>query len=229
MRRILVRMGHTVPAPARGGRDCWSPRRTGTTFAENAAHQGPGHLRGVPEQPTIADDSGLCVDALDGAPGVYSARYCGRARRRRAPTTDKLLAALAGRAGERRRARRGSPAAVCVWLPRRAPCAVFVGRCARCRVGFVTQRGTNGFGYDPLLHPGRGGHAGPGRGRAAANAARRTPMPSFRPQEKDAISHRGRAHGADGSGSCARFLADGSVIGMTCGNARITVADKAEG
>ena len=73
LRRILERMGHEVKSLRELGIDL-DPEETGTTFAENARIK----ARAVMEAsglPAIADDSGLCVDALQGGPGVYSARY----------------------------------------------------------------------------------------------------------------------------------------------------------
>ena len=75
MRRILVRMGHTVLSQREAG-VLLEPEETGTTFEENAAIKAQAICEAC-QKPTIADDSGLCVDALDGAPGVYSARYAG--------------------------------------------------------------------------------------------------------------------------------------------------------
>ena len=102
-------------------------------------------------------------------------------------------------------------------------CAVFEGVCPG-RVGFV-RRGTNGFGYDPLFIPDEVGV--PGGGGTAENTQGRS-YAELSAAEKDAISHRGRSMERM-EAELARFLADGSVIGMTCGNACITVADKAEG
>ena len=195
MRRILERMGHTVR----------SQREAGVTLE--------------PEENGIADDSGLCVDALDGAPGVYSARYCGRHGDDEA-NNDKLLEELAGVPEGKRAARFVS--SICVCLPG-GRCAVFEGVCPG-RVGFV-RRGTNGFGYDPLFIPDEVGV--PGGGGTAENTQGRS-YAELSAAEKDAISHRGRAMERM-EAELARFLADGSVIGMTCGNACITVADKAEG
>ena len=193
MRRILERMGHTVRSQREAGVTL-EPEENGTTFAENARIKARAICEAAGTA-TIADDSGLCVDALDGAPGVYSARYCGRHGDDEA-NNDKLLG---GR------------------------CAVFEGVCPG-RVGFV-RRGTNGFGYDPLFIPDEVGV--PGGGGTAENTQGRS-YAELSAAEKDAISHRGRAMERM-EAELARFLADGSVIGMTCGNACITVADKAEG
>lgn len=76
---------------------------TGTTFAENAYLKAMGIYR-VTGLPTVADDSGLCVDALDGAPGVYSARYAGEGHNS-ADNNEKLLREMENVPDEKRTAR----------------------------------------------------------------------------------------------------------------------------
>lgn len=188
MRRILERMGHTVRSQREAGVTL-EPEENGTTFAENARIKARAICEAAGTA-TIADDSGLCVDALDGAPGVYSARYCGRHGDDEA-NNDKLLEELAGVPEGKRAARFVS--SICVCLPG-GRCAVFEGVCPG-RVGFV-RRGTNGFGYDPLFIPdevgvpggrGNGGkHAGPLLRRAFGRGKRRHQPP-------------GPRHGAHGS------------------------------
>ena len=217
LRRILEAQGHEVVSQKELGITI-EPEETGTTFEENALIKAETICK-ASGLPTIADDSGLCVDALDGAPGVYSARYCGRHGDDEA-NNDKLLEELAGVPEGKRAARFVS--SICVCLPG-GRCAVFEGVCPG-RVGFV-RRGTNGFGYDPLFIPDEVGV--PGGGGTAENTQGRS-YAELSAAEKDAISHRGRAMERM-EAELARFLADGSVIGMTCGNACITVADKAEG
>ena len=75
LRRILTRCGHEVKSLRELGVTL-DPEETGTTFAENAKIKAEAFCKAT-GLPTVADDSGLCVDALGGAPGVYSARYCG--------------------------------------------------------------------------------------------------------------------------------------------------------
>ncbi|MFR3225383.1 MAG: non-canonical purine NTP pyrophosphatase [Blautia massiliensis (ex Durand et al. 2017)] len=75
LRRILERMGHEVKSLRELGIEL-DPEETGTTFAENACIKAEAFCK-ASDLPTVADDSGLCVDALHGAPGVYSARYAG--------------------------------------------------------------------------------------------------------------------------------------------------------
>ena len=88
LRRILEAQGHEVVSQKELGITI-EPEETGTTFAENALIKAETICK-ASGLPTIADDSGLCVDALDGAPGVYSARYCGRHGDDEA-NNDKLL------------------------------------------------------------------------------------------------------------------------------------------
>ena len=75
LRRILERMGHEVKSLRELGINL-APEETGTTFAENARIKTEAFCK-ASGLPTVADDSGLCTDALHGAPGVYSARYAG--------------------------------------------------------------------------------------------------------------------------------------------------------
>ena len=112
LRRILEKAGHQVRSLRELGIDL-DPEETGATFAENALIK----ARAICEAaglPTLADDSGLAVDALNGEPGVYSARYCGRHGDDEA-NNDKLLAALSGVEASRRTAKFVS--AVCFYLP----------------------------------------------------------------------------------------------------------------
>ncbi len=123
-----------------------SPEETGDTFEANAILKAR-HAAQLTGLPSLADDSGLAVDALDGAPGVYSARYAG-ARASDADNNRKLLQALDGVDDQKRSAR-----FVCVIaLLRNAddPKPVLArgewhGRIAQ------TARGEQGFGYDPLF------------------------------------------------------------------------------
>ena len=182
MRRILERMGHTVRSQREAGVTL-EPRRTAQRLPKTRASR-PGPSAEAAGTATIADDSGLCVDALDGAPGVYSARYCGRHGDDEA-NNDKLLEELAGVPEGKRAARFVS--SICVCLPG-GRCAVFEGVCPG-RVGFV-RRGTNGFGTTRCSSRTRWACRAAGERRKTRRAA---PTPSFRPRKKDAISHRGRA------------------------------------
>jgi XTP/dITP diphosphohydrolase len=143
---------------------------TGRTFAENAllkaravaAHTG---------LPAVADDSGLCVDALNGMPGVLSARWSGRHGDDEA-NLRLLLAQLTDVPADRRAAHFACAAALV--LPSGAE-ELTEGTVHGWLTG--APRGTNGFGYDPIFVP----------GSASLTTAQ---MPA---EEKDAISHRGKA------------------------------------
>jgi XTP/dITP diphosphohydrolase len=145
---------------------------TGLTFVENAIAKAR-FASGASGLPAIADDSGLEVDALHGAPGIHSARYAG-------PTaTDadnnlKLLAELDGVPPRRRGARYRCAVVYLRWPLDAAPLiaqASWEGRILRAPVG------VHGFGYDPLFEVA-------GTGRSAAQ---------LDPAEKNRVSHRGQA------------------------------------
>ncbi|HEV2213108.1 MAG TPA: RdgB/HAM1 family non-canonical purine NTP pyrophosphatase [Gammaproteobacteria bacterium] len=145
---------------------------TGLTFVENALLK----ARNAAEQtglPAIADDSGLEVDALAGAPGIHSARYAG-AKASDADNLDKLLEALRDITGENRRARFR-----CVLVHLRHPRDPAPLVCEGVWEGRILEapRGTHGFGYDPVFLV-------PERNCSAAE------LP---PAEKNRLSHRGQA------------------------------------
>lgn len=154
---------------------------TGTTFEENARIKATA-VANVIGLPVLADDSGLCVDALDGAPGVYSARYSGEGAND-AKNNDKLLRELAAI---------GASAEV----PGGGPDVLSEGRFVCSLVlydpadgsevtadgaveGYILaeRRGEGGFGYDPLFWV-------PAHGKS---------MAELTVAEKNAISHRGVA------------------------------------
>ena len=143
---------------------------TGTTFAENAMIK----ARAVAEAtglPAVADDSGLCVAALNGMPGILSARWAGRHGDDEA-NLDLVLGQLAEVPDERRTAYFACAAALA--LPDGSG-EVVTGELHGTLLR--ERRGTNGFGYDPIFVP---------DGYAVTTAE----LPSA---DKDAISHRGRA------------------------------------
>lgn len=181
IRRILERQGHTVKSQKELG-ILLEPEETGDTFAENARIKAKAICMAA-QMPTIADDSGLAVDVLGGAPGVYSARYCGRHGDDEA-NNDKLLDALQGIPKQERSAKFIS--AVCVYFPDQSS-YLFEGECP----GFVgTERhGSNGFGYDPIFIPAQVGLA---EGAIRPNTQERS-YAQLEDSEKDAISHRGEA------------------------------------
>jgi len=181
LRRILTRCGHTVKS-LRELNIGLDPEETGATFAENARIKAAAFCAAA-GLPTVADDSGLCVDALGGAPGVFSARYAGT-HGDDAANNRKLLAALDGVPEQRRAAKFVS--AVCFMLPNGRSLTV-TGECPGAIA--LAPAGDNGFGYDPLFIPDR---VGLPDGGTAPNTARRT-YAQLADAEKDAISHRGRA------------------------------------
>lgn len=153
-----------------------SPEETGATFAENAALKA-AHAADRSGLPALADDSGLEVDCLDGAPGVRSARYAGPAADDEA-NRRRLIGELRRCAAVDPRLAGGAPArfrcAIAVALPG-GPVEVVEG--VREGLAIAEPRGTNGFGYDSLfLLPDRG-----------------LTMAELTPTEKNAISHRARA------------------------------------
>ncbi|MQA87869.1 MAG: RdgB/HAM1 family non-canonical purine NTP pyrophosphatase [Streptosporangiales bacterium] len=143
---------------------------TGATFAENALLKARTVAK-VTGLPAVADDSGLCVDALGGMPGVFSARWAGRHGDDEANLV-LVLGQLADVPPERRGAHFACAAALVLPDGRER---VVEGRID----GRVIEepRGTGGFGYDPIFVP-------DGDTRTTAEMT---------PDEKDAISHRGRA------------------------------------
>ena len=156
------------------------PIEDGETFETNAAIKARFGVR-ASGLPTLADDSGIEVDELGGAPGVRTRRYAGEDASDE-ENNAKLLAALAGLPPERRGARY-----VCVLalaLPDvagpRGGVPVIMTR-GTCRGRIATgPRGTGGFGYDPIFEP----SSEPAGGRT---------LGLWTPAEKHAISHRARA------------------------------------
>ncbi len=116
----------------------------GTTFEENAEKKAVEIMK-ITGLPTIADDSGLCVDALGGAPGIYTARYAGE-NATNDENIDKLLANLEGVPSEKRGAT--FVAVIAVAFPE-GTVKKFRGE---VKGKILTERqGANGFGYDPVF------------------------------------------------------------------------------
>jgi len=144
---------------------------TGSSFVENALIKAR-HAVAATGLPAIADDSGLCVDALDGRPGVYSARYAGP-QAGDAANNAKLLRELAGVADEQRGA--AFHCVACFVAPGDAEPVIATGEW-RGRI-LRQPRGDGGFGYDPLFLV-------PGLGKSSAELSA---------ADKNARSHRGKA------------------------------------
>lgn len=168
LQRILSPLGVHVLTADEAGVDLTDVEETGTTFEENALLKARSGCK-EGKMPCIADDSGLCVDALDGAPGVYSARFAGE-HGNDDKNNQKLLSLLSDVPPEKRTARFVSTVA-CVFPDGRE--LVVRGECEG-KIGYE-KRGENGFGYDPLFYVGERTFA------------------EFPPEEKDAVSHRGNA------------------------------------
>lgn len=141
---------------------------TGKTFAENAFLKADSACRAT-GRPAVADDSGLAVGALGGAPGIYSARYAGEGAPNEA-RIKKLLSALKGVPAEKRGAQ--FVCAICCVFPN-GDRITAQGRC-QGRIAFA-PKGEGGFGYDPVFLFGE---------RTFAELS---------PEEKDRVSHRGKA------------------------------------
>ncbi len=117
----------------------------GTTFEENAAKKAETIMK-LTGKPTIADDSGLCVDFLDGAPGIYTARYAGE-NATDGENIQKLLTALDGVPCYKRGAQ--FVCVIAVAVPGEET-KLFRGECP----GRITEepKGEDGFGYDPVFY-----------------------------------------------------------------------------
>ena len=167
MREILRELGIRVMSQADAGVDV-EPEETGLTFEENARIKATAVMEAA-GLPAIADDSGLMVDALDGAPGVFSARYGGALARTDAERSTLLLKNMENM--EHRSAKFVSVIAVAY------PDGRILTACGECCGEIAREpRGNNGFGYDPIFVLPDGRH-----------------MAELGSDEKNAISHRGRA------------------------------------
>ena len=168
MARILSPMGYEVVTDRDLGIELTDAEENGKTFLDNARIKAESGCR-ESGLPCIADDSGLCVDALGGEPGVYSARYSG-IHGDDEGNIVKLLKNLDGIADEKRTAY--FACAICVSFPDGKEITA-EGKC-HGMIGYE-KKGENGFGYDPVFMVGDKSHA------------------EMTAEEKDAISHRGNA------------------------------------
>ena len=168
LHRILSPLGIRVVLASEIGVELTEVEETGETFEENALLKAVSGCRDS-GLPCVADDSGLCVDALDGRPGVYSARYCGEDT----PYPEKmahLIKEMEGVPPEKRTARFVSVAACA--FPDGTSFTVR-GKCEGT-IGYAPV-GDNGFGFDPVFMVGEKSFA------------------QLSAEEKDAISHRGNS------------------------------------
>ncbi len=167
--RILNPLGIKAMTAKQLGVDLGDVEETGNTFAENAYIKAEAAYKKT-SMPAIADDSGLVVDALGGAPGVYSARYAGDGATD-ADRINKLLRNLDGVPTEYRTAH--FVCSICC-ITGDTTAVIAEGRCD----GIIAEspQGEGGFGYDPVFLT--------EDGRSFAQLSS---------DEKDAVSHRGRA------------------------------------
>ncbi len=166
--RILLPLGIEAVTDRDLGIETTEVEENGTTFEENAYLKAASACK-ESGLPAVADDSGLCVDALDGAPGLYSARFAGEGASD-AEKIAKLLDALKDVPEEKRTARFVS--AICCVFPdgntlyARGECEGMIA---------FSSSGEGGFGYDPVFLVGDKSFA------------------DMTAEEKDAVSHRGRS------------------------------------
>lgn len=163
-------LGTEIPGLELAGFDGPEPVEDGVSFAENSlikARAAARHTR----LPALADDSGICVDVLGGAPGIFSARWCGR-HGDSAANNELLLAQLR----DVREADRTAHFACTIALVDPGGNEIVVEGIWPGRVA-TEPTGSGGFGYDPIFIP--AGHGG-----SSAELS---------PEEKNAVSHRARA------------------------------------
>lgn len=168
LHRILAPLGINVYLDFEKGISLSEVEETGETFSENALLKARSGCK-ESGMPCIADDSGLMVDALDGRPGVYSARYMGE----NTPYSEKmagLIKELEGVPENERTARFVSCAAVVFPDGREYT----VNGVCEGIIGYE-PKGENGFGFDPVFYVGEKSFA------------------EFTAEEKDAVSHRGNS------------------------------------
>lgn len=167
MQRILSPLGIEVVSESDSGYTFPEVEENGTTFAENAKIKALSAMK-TTGLPAVADDSGLCIDALNGAPGIYSARFSGD--HNDDANNQKVFDLLKDIPDDKRTAR--FVCSICCVFPNGDE-IVANGVCEG-KIGY-TLIGENGFGYDPLFMVGDKSFA------------------QLSNEEKDKISHRGNA------------------------------------
>ena len=168
LERILKPLGIDAVSAKDAGVVLDDVDETGTTFSENAYLKANSAFVKT-GMPAVADDSGLCVDALDGRPGVFSARYGGE-NATDTEKNDRILSEMKDVPADKRNAH--FACAICCILPDGSKIEV-EGIC-NGSIGYEPI-GDGGFGYDPIFMCGEKSYA------------------QLSPEEKDAISHRGQA------------------------------------
>ena len=168
LREILVPLGFSVVGPDDVG-GISEPEENGTTFEENALIKARSACKET-GLAAIADDSGLCVDALDGAPGIYSARFAGTGN---SDDNNALLLEKLKNVPYDKRTAHFVSCIACVFPDGRE----FTVR-GECKGNIATEpEGSGGFGYDPLFF--------------SAELGKSFGVASF--DEKNSVSHRARA------------------------------------
>ncbi len=169
MKEKLSHFGIEVKSQSESGINI-EVEETGKTFKENADLKASAIFNSL-KVPVIADDSGLCIDYIDGGPGVYSHRFAGEGASD-LDRINKALELLKGVPTEKRTAR--FKCCVC-YIDKKGEKHFFEGT-AEGIIG-TEPHGTNGFGFDPIFH-----YEGDERSFA-----------EYSPEEKNAVSHRGQA------------------------------------
>ena len=164
---ILAPLGIEVISQREAGADC-EPDENGVTFAENAMIKAKA-VYDIVKIPVFADDSGLCVNALDGRPGVYSARYAPKGQE-----CAKLLDEMKDISDDKRNA---SFQCVIAYVDENSSFTVN-GACLG-KIGYE-EKGENGFGYDPVLPE-------------SPDEPQNKTFSEMTAEEKNAVSHRGAA------------------------------------
>jgi len=165
MEQILFREGCTVISMGDAGIES-APEETGATFEENAWIKAKAAME-ASGKPCIADDSGIAVDALDGAPGVRSARYC------EGTDLDRVMFLLKNMEDKQDRTARFVSAVACAF-----PDGTSIVVRGECEGQLLRElRGEGGFGYDPIFYV-------PEEGCTFSEMAQ---------ERKNVISHRARA------------------------------------
>ncbi len=168
MKAILSGLDAQVCSQREAGLD-FEAEETGTSFEENSIIKAKAACDALGE-PSVADDSGLVVDALDGQPGVYSARYGGDSCQSDAQRVELLLYNMKG---QKNRKARFVSCIACVF-----PNGDTITAEGECQGEIaLLPRGEGGFGYDPIFYI-------PQKGKTMAELSA---------EEKNAISHRGTA------------------------------------
>lgn len=144
----------------------FNPEETGTTFEENSYIKAKAAYD-LSHKMSLADDSGLCIEALNGAPGLYSARYAGTQQAK----IERVLSELEGETN------RKAKFICCMTLLDENGEVLHVSK-GECHGEIITEaHGTNGFGYDPIFRP----------------EGYNVTIAQMSEDEKNAISHRGNA------------------------------------